>query len=926
MFTLIWSQLRRRAWRAGALFAAVLLATTGFTVLTGTISTSRLEVVSEVDANFRGAYDILVRPRGARTATEVERELVAPNQLAGTYGGITMDQYRTIQELHDVEVAAPIATLGTTMVVDWVPVDITDLVDRSKTRQLIRLDPVFLADRGLSRSTRVSHYVYLTQRPLIAMESAGTGVLRFRDGTVLKEDQDCHLYPLEVAEDGTKRRLCGAGVVHTAGSQITDDKAPGFTVFRLLPDGRFVQGSNTGGGGLRMQDFPAQERLLVGMPWLTTAGMAAIDPEPEARLLGLDQAVVSGRYLRPGDASSGRDGRLLPALTARQPQIDETLSVTASAVDETLARSLPGTAAGDLHHRLGSARVTGLGTVRLDAQPLRPDVVNGVPSIATGVLVHNAPPRYERSPDDTLRPAAWTPQPEQWTDNFRFGVGGWSGFIFDTAFRAATPAGAADARLLIDPVGVFDPQRLAEFSQLSRVPLETYQAPGAAGADARSRELLGDRPLAPSSNPQGYLAPSPQIILTLDALPSIVGPQRARDAISAVRVRVANVRTLDELTRERIRRIAEEIGLATGLDVDITVGSSLQPQAVDLAAGTLGRPELRLTEWWSRKGVAVAVMDAVDRKSVLLFGLILVVCVLFLANATTAAVRDRRRELAVLACVGWPRRRLAALVTGEVALVGLAAGLASAAVSFPLGWAAGVATTRPQALLAIPVALLLALLASIVPAIQAARAHPGTALAPLVSPVRRARRSLLGHTVFAASLRNTRRRPGRTLLAAAAVALGVGAFTALLTLTWVFHGSITGNLLGDAVSLRVRAVDTIAVASTLVLAVAALADVLYLNVRERAAELATLQAGGWSDGALARLVAYEGLLVGAAGAITGASAGLLFVDRLVGGVPPAALAATVAAALGGTALAGLAALLPASSVRRLRLAALLAQE
>ncbi len=99
-----------------------------------------------------------------------------------------------------------------------------------------------------------------------------------------------------------------------------------------------------------------------------------------------------------------------------------------------------------------------------------------------------------------------------------------------------------------------------------------------------------------------------------------------------------------------------------GLDVDITIGSSFQPQTVDLAAGKFGRPELRLTEGWTLKGVGVAIIKAVDRKSLVLFVLILVVCALFLVNAVTAAVRERRRELAVLACLGWRRRRLAALI------------------------------------------------------------------------------------------------------------------------------------------------------------------------------------------------------------------------------------------------------------------------
>ena len=93
----------------------------------------------------------------------------------------------------------------------------------------------------------------------------------------------------------------------------------------------------------------------------------------------------------------------------------------------------------------------------------------------------------------------------------------------------------------------------------------------------------------------------------------------------------------------------DDQGNWTGLDVDITIGSSPSAQSVVLPAGTYGRPELTLSERWSRKGVAVAIVAAADRKSLLLLGLVLLVCVMFLGNAVAAAVRDRRRELGVLA-------------------------------------------------------------------------------------------------------------------------------------------------------------------------------------------------------------------------------------------------------------------------------------
>ena len=67
MFHFVWGQLRGRAGRSVALLVGVLVATTGFVVLTGATTTSRLAVTGTVERNTRAAYDILVRPKGTRT-------------------------------------------------------------------------------------------------------------------------------------------------------------------------------------------------------------------------------------------------------------------------------------------------------------------------------------------------------------------------------------------------------------------------------------------------------------------------------------------------------------------------------------------------------------------------------------------------------------------------------------------------------------------------------------------------------------------------------------------------------------------------------------------------------------------------------------------------------------------------------------------
>src|SRR5439155_20261648 len=108
---------------------------------------------------------------------------------------------------------------------------------------------------------------------------------------------------------------------------------------------------------------------------------------------------------------------------------------------------------------------------------------------------------------------------------------------------------------------------------------------------------------------------------------------------SVIRVRVAGVTGPTPASLNRIKTVAEQIELRTHLTVDIVAGSSPAPTTVAVPADKYGTPALLLSEGWVSKGVAVSILNAVDRSSVALFVLILVVCALFVANSATAAVR-----------------------------------------------------------------------------------------------------------------------------------------------------------------------------------------------------------------------------------------------------------------------------------------------
>ncbi|GAA4571511.1 hypothetical protein GCM10023176_32400 [Micromonospora coerulea] len=941
MLSFIWGQLRGRAGRSLALLAGVLVATTGFVVLTGATTTSRLDVTGTVERNTRAAYDILVRPQGTRTPLEAERGLVRPNYLSGLYGGITTAQNEQVKAVAGVEVAAPIAMVGYSTSAVPTPIDLTHTVDRSLDRQVIRIEPTYVAERGLSTARGKPRYVYVTKLPLIhpILDADTRNSTRYTDGRSYSWTDACGPVSREVQPDGSSRPICDPQRGDLLGNRgsISERDNWRVTSVRLLPDGRF-EAEN--GVLARDGDAPTAtaDRLTLTEQLTVPFLLAAVDPDAEQRLVGLTDSVVDGRPLRAEDTvTETRLGtvvrRSVPVLTTNRPYLDGALRASFLRLPDARPAGLPGE---ELEETLRRGTGTPAGAVQIDlAERYRARLAEGLgdgSGCCSGQLQIITQPggvEYERQPGGTLRavgvPPAdaavfgdqreFNPLPRPWLTE---DIGS------RPLRRLALPI--SDSSRQWDAVGVFDPEKLAGFGDLGKVPLETYEPPRAEGADDRSRAALGGQPLESSGNPAGYLTAPPLLLTNLASVPKLLeggaGPQ-AKAPISAIRVRVAGVDGYSERSAERVRLVAERIARETGLDVDITLGSSPAPQTVELPAGSFGRPALRLTEDWSALGVASVITQAIDRKSVALFLLVLVVCVLFLGNAVSAAVRDRRSELAVLACLGWSSRRIGALILGEVGALGLAAGLLSLGLAFPLGAALGTHVGWRHAALAVPVALLLALVAGVAPALRAARAHPAAALRPPVAPARWVRRP---RTLPGLALVNLVRAPGRTLLGAGALAIGVAALTLVTAAGYAFRGAIVGSLLGDTVSLSVRGPDTMAAVATVLLGAAAVADVLYLNIRDRAAELATLRAIGWTDAALGRLIGYEGLALGLLGALSGAALGLAGAAWLVGDLPAVLVLVAALVAATGVLVTCVAALVPAALLRRIPTARLLAEE
>lgn len=942
MIRLAWSRFRHGAHRSIATFLALDVAVTSFVVLAASTETQQLQVTETANKNFRAAYDILVRPKGSTLGLEKSEGLVRSNYLSGTFGGLTLDQVSAVRAVPGVQVAAPIAMVGYYYQSIPVTVDATQLLPRTG-RTLLRWQSSITARNRTAKTIGPGGYLYRTDNELISPQ----GEIVIDPGTTV--------------EPGPTETVDGQALHPCPGLTGLGDPKPGSPFDQtVLWEAGQCQSSQDDPAD---QEYQSKVTVRLAYPML----IAAIDPQAEAQLVGLDAAVYDGRYLDAADSLESKkvDGGKeegVPVLLAGTQKVDYQLRLTIDSLPDSTLDQLGLKVDPERNQSLiqGSAGATLYDKTYDAAAVYRSQIASRSVDEPWYSSSHSSDSTVLRTaqfwrPTDVsyqagspLRPVEANVSGDVWRS---WSISSNSGFEVvpmttqDTSYRTITSytmgrqdhRGSEGTMLNFDLVGKFDPANIDEFSELSAVPLETYTSPELTGADEASRHALDDRAMDSDLNIGGYLQQTPTMLMSLNSLKGFssdrvltldgsgkTGTFDDTAPISAIRVRVSGVIGIDQASRDKIAEVATAVQAATGADVDITIGSSPESLQVALPATTLGSPALALDEPWTRKGVAYRTVAAIDLKSFLLFSLILISSALTVAISTGAAVQSRRRELGILASFGWTSARRSVLVLTELAILGIGAGVVGVLASWPLALAVDARFDWPRALLAIPAALLLSLLAGTASARAAGRLRPIDAIRP--AELAGGRRMFHVRGGISLGLQRVLRRPGRLLLGAVAVSLAVAALIVLLVLVRSFRSQVIGTLLGNAVAIQVRAQDLVAGTFLAILGLTAVAMVLHLNIGQDARMYATLQAVGWRRATLTTAVTTQALAIGLVGAGIGATAGLAITMWLVGTIPAEVATLTWTIAAGATLAALLAAISPTLALRRISTAGLLAAE
>lgn len=857
---------------SGLVLLAALAALTG---AAGEEATVR--VAATVDGNFRGVYDILVRPSGATVPAERTRGLVEANFLGIPAGeGISIDQWRAVQALPGVEIAAPIAAVGYLGLTGTAPI-VEIPVPAEPT--LYQIEVGVAASDGVREVgvARESGLLFIRPRPgglqpVVHTTFLGSGYHRDLDVVTLLVRRFPVFPGLMVAVDPVSEgALLGR---------------PAFDAMGGLPP-TDLQDTQSFPAERIPEDFPLIRSLIRARARFVSEGAPGVPSSSPAQVVPVLLATSGAPSVRvrwtiwdvpvaprdPEDPGSGGEAQVL--IRVHDPDAPRRL-----VVDETLDFSqfgLPLAPPALYLSAEGGARVPE-GYVSL-AGELSPHVARR-PSYAAASPLADASdlPAFE------VRALGFSPAVPP--DDARFPS--WEGSGLPVAFEE--PQSEPSYRRLdqhrstglppdpetswrtrpyfLAPLGTIDLEASRPpYDPVNYAPLGAYD-PADTGlvADPDGTWLADPLQLRPTFNPRGLIVTPAAAFTTIAGAAYLKGDR----PIDAIRVRVSGITGFDDLSRRRLAEVALAIR-ALGLRADVVAGSSPRDVLV-FVPDYLGTPEDPedlgwVEQHWTSLGAAAEVTTGLTDLTRRVLALALGVAVLFSFAAQTLAVQSRTREIALVRAVGWRRRH----VLRAVATASLRSGLAVGG----LGLAAALAWGRVppgHAVLWWPPALVAAAWIAATPLAvrRANRVEPLRGAS--AGDVGRSRLPRSVRTLRSYGLRQALARPARAVIQVVALGLGTGAF-ALAGVLAARAGHRAGpTALAALTSQAIRPLHVGIVICTGGLLLSVAAALRRADLGSRRDERAALLAMGWTRPRVRSARRVEDLVLGLLAAVVGAAA------------------------------------------------------
>lgn len=798
MFRLSWRLILARSERAVLLIIGVLIVSGAYGLLLSAVETTQVIVDEELAQYWHTTYDLLIRPTGSKSPIEMKYGLVQANHLNALNGGITLAQYETIKEIPGIEVAAPIAMIGYFNLFFVSPVAVA-----CESPGFYRLENVIKTNDGVQTyQVGGREFFYCAEN----------------DGKFF------HLF-----ESPFYNMLQGS--IHGVTTQPNETAWPQVTVFRL--------------------------------PVL----LAAIDPEQEDRLVQLEQAIVQGQFLNVLEEAD-----TIPLILNTNSYVNFTLETVWKRLDLVWNNeALKTVQAGEGEAYLSKLPAETLQHWLFEGEKAyqealaslndHRDWINSISALPGGLVYQEIPltpgingPVFQVTPYESGiysggLIAVFMPLDTITAENT----------TMEMRFRQTGIGSGRGGSLPFVIQGEYDIERLARPALVAEVPLETYYPPTVTLRYDPAGKPVPPQTILPTFSDTGYIVSPPLALTTLEAGARLsFAPEKP---ISAIRVKVAGIETFTPEAQIRIEQIAAEIIQRTGLEVDITVGSSPRRVLTFIPGEGSVEPVGYVEEGWVEKGISYRIGREVKRVNIWLFSVMLLVSGLYILNTSLMSTLARAREIAIQKALGWRSSFVFRMVLMEGGLIGFIAGSLGVGFAFVLATGLGLHMPLQKTLWIIPLGLGLCLIGNLLPATLAARIRPALIISR--GEMSESPFTLPGFSLPGYALRQVWARKTRTFIAILTISVATALVTVFLGSIWFARSYLFGTFLGESILVHIGGFHFLAAGISLVIAGFATSDVLLMAVAERRREVGILKAIGWRNRYVFTLFLWEA--VGLAG-------------------------------------------------------------
>jgi hypothetical protein len=431
-------------------------------------------------------------------------------------------------------------------------------------------------------------------------------------------------------------------------------------------------------------------------------------------------------------------------------------------------------------------------------------------------------------------------------------------------------------------IGFYDAGSLAiSKDPASELPMETYRPATAEFVmDSEGNPVNPPKKLKPIGDRYSFLTDPPGMLTTIEAAEKLLGDK----PISAIRIKVSGIVDIGDESQAILEQVAREIESKTGLITDITLGSSPQ-LALTYVPGLNDKSDIGwLQQPWVNIGSSISIFRETKVGFSGVVASVIVVAIVYVWASGIVNLLARRKEFAVLLSIGWRPSQLSRLLFLESTIIGLFVALISW-MMLGFVYVSGDATISINRFLWTGLfGLIVYVLGSIIPMMLTRNISPYEAMRTgEISG--NSKRMFQAKGINRMAFNHFIGKWKRSFLSVISIALPTALLAVFLYITFRLKGIMYASLLGEYVALEIGPTHYVAIIVSLVIAILTTAEIMWQNVSERSEEISLLQAIGWKRWSIRRLILAEGIFSGLFAAVIGLTVAFLMMWGLYGNFP-----------------------------------------